>query len=112
MGHMSACTGPSPKHLFTDHHCQALSFSSMTYETLKSLNVKDNGVLKLKTDSASCVTATVDVGKGEQWSSEGLYCHLCMLQDLVPKTVRTCDGACMRVHPERTIRMKELPAYG
>jgi hypothetical protein len=67
----------------------------MTYETLKSLNLKDSGALKLKTDSTSRVTATVDVGKGEQWSSEGLYRHLCILQDLVPKTVSTCDGACI-----------------
>jgi hypothetical protein len=66
---------------------QILSFSGMTEEDLLKLNIIESGSLNLKGDYEDRMAATVELGKTEHWSSDGLYHHLCVLQKLVPRAV-------------------------
>ena len=63
----------------------------MTEEALSKLNITLGGSLKLKTDYKVRVAATEELGMTEHWSSEGLYCHLRVLQKLVPRAVGVCE---------------------
>jgi hypothetical protein len=66
---------------------QALSFSGIKFEHLDLLNLEDGGSIQLKKDYETRAAATDLLGTAEHWSSEGLYRHLTVLQDLVPKAV-------------------------
>ena len=63
----------------------------MTEEALSKLNIELGGSLKLKTDYKARVVATEKLGMTEHWSSEGLYRHLRVLQNLVPRAVGVCE---------------------
>ena len=69
----------------THHLLQALAFSGVKYEHLKQLNITDGG--RRKSDFKEGADSIDALGATKHWSSDGLYSHLEMLQDLVPNTV-------------------------
>lgn len=55
--------------------------------TKEDLNIIFGDSLNLKGDYEDGTAVTLELGKTEHWSSDGLYRHLRVLQKLVPRAV-------------------------
>ena len=64
----------------------------MTYKHLEKLNISESGKLALKPGAKLHAAETDSIGKDELWSADGLYRHLCILKDLIPRMVSMFDA--------------------
>lgn len=77
-------------HSFLRYFQQNISFSSMTQARLAAFGIepaKEVAELRLKSNLSAVLTETDKLGEGKHWSADGLFAHLQLLEEIVPRKV-------------------------